>query len=100
MIGAGIGGYMSALKGSYVYIVIGIASGELVGLLVGLVTQGRVNLPKLVSFRAGFHRVAAFASVLMALAGVAAFVLTRDWMAIAGAAFFAGCAVVYLWMRE
>lgn len=98
LVGGGIGGYISFLKGNYIYAGIGAGIGIILGQLAGMLLKRRAALSPLVEVETNTDLVLAVLSFLMALAGVIGFFRTGEMIGILGAAFFALCGI-YLVMK-
>ena len=91
IIGAGIGGYVSSLKGNYLYAGLGAGIGIILGQLIGILVLRGSSLPSLVQVETKTNLVLAVLSFLMALAGVVGFFRTGEMIGVIGAALFALC---------
>lgn len=90
-LGGGIGGYLSAVHGNNLYAGMGAGIGAIVGVLIGLLIGQKVTLPALISSEKVMNCVLGTASILMAIAGIVGFILTRKWIGIIGTLFFGAC---------
>ncbi len=95
-IGGGIGGFISAQKGNYIYAGIGAVLGYLVGVAIGLLTRKKTDLKSLGSVESKVNFVAGIVSLMMAIAGIVGFILTRKFIGIVGALFFGACGIYLL----
>ena len=95
-VGAGIGGYVSALKGNYIYAGIGAAIGNIVGVTIGLLIRKKIDLQSLVSTERTVNIVGGVISLAMAIAGIIAFISTPKWIYAMGVLFFGACGVYLL----
>jgi uncharacterized membrane protein len=95
-IGGGIGGFVSAQKGNYIYAGIGAALGYLVGVIISLLTRKKTGLKSLASVESTVNFVAGIVSLVMAIAGIVGFVLTRKLVGVVGALFFGACGIYLL----
>ena len=88
----GIGGYFSAIKGNYFYAGCGAGLGAIIGKLAGNfidIPASRENRIKNV-----FLSLLFFLSILMALAGIVAFIISGKVISLVGFIFFLCCGVV------
>ncbi len=88
LIGAGVGGYYSAIKANDLYIGIGGGLGFLVGEVFGLLIHTKVSFEKLISVEEKVDLIVGILCILMATAGVIGFITRGKWGGIVGAIFF------------
>ncbi len=98
-VGGGIGGYISALKGNYIYAGIGAVIGYILGAMIGLLTRKKTGLKSLSLTASSVNLVAGIISIAIAIAGIIAFIGTKKWINAVGVVFFAACGV-YLLKRK
>jgi hypothetical protein len=102
-IGGGIGGYISARRGNYIYAGMGAVVGYTIGIIIGLLIGKKTNLKSLRTTENIMDFVLSIASFFMVIAGITGFILTRKWIGIVGALFFGACGVYLLkkcWWRS
>lgn len=98
VIGAAIGGFVSAITGNYIYTGIGVAIGYLFGFFIGLVIKEKINLQALKSFVSNIYLVVSILGFLLFIGSVVAFIKTAEWLGILGAVFFGLCSL-YLFKK-
>jgi hypothetical protein len=99
VVGGGIGGYISALKGNQIYSGIGAVIGYIIGTIIGLLARKKFSLQSLVSTKNRVNLITGIASIAMAIIGVIAFIGTHNWKNAAGVSFF-GAGGVYLLIKK
>ncbi|MEW5745598.1 MAG: hypothetical protein AB1805_09225 [Nitrospirota bacterium] len=99
MIGAGIGGYFSAITGSSTYIVIGTFIGGIVGDLIGFLLNKRISLKALLSIEKIANNVLIFVSFSFVAGGMMVFIQKGRWIGLIGAVVFGLCGL-YLYKKR
>lgn len=104
-LGAGIGAGIGAVIGLFVvdqrlgralFAGGGAAFGTLLGYLVGILLCGHVDVLPLEKMKNTTETFGGILSILMAIVGTVGFILTRKWIGITGALFFALCGIYLL----
>lgn len=98
-IGAGIGGYISVIKGNYIYAGIGAGLGSIIGEVIGLLIHRKIPSQPLTNTEKRMNVVSAVLSLLLAIGGIILFLSRGRWEGIAGAIFF-GLGGIYLLKKK
>ncbi|MGA9109041.1 MAG: hypothetical protein ACLPSL_05770 [Smithella sp.] len=99
VVGGGIGGYISALKGNQIYSGIGAVIGYIIGTIIGLLARNKIGLQSLVSTESRVNLITGITSIAIAISGIIAFIGTHKWEN-AGAVLFFGAGGVYLLIKK
>ena len=97
-LGAGIGAYVSVVRGSDIYLGIGALIGFIGGVAIGSWLQRSVPPKSLITAERITNIVLGLASLVLASAGIIGFILTHQLVGIVGAVFFGLCGI-YIWRR-
>ena len=95
-IGAGIGGYFSVVKGSYIYIGIGALIGGISGNLITTLFHNKISLQQVLNIKNKVYIILGILCLLFSITGIINFYLTGNWMAILGSLFFIFCGAYYI----
>jgi hypothetical protein len=95
-IGGGVGGFISAIKGNYIYAGVGAFTGGILAELIGMLFERLITLQQLSSFRKLLFWVLGVLCLLLSIAGIIVYYLTGEWISIIGALFFVSCGIYYL----
>jgi len=100
-IGGGIGGYISAIKGNYIYAGIGAGLGSIVGIMITLILGQKINNIKIFRSNGNFmYIVWGLASFLLAAGGIISFIYTKEWVLLVCAIFFVACGLYYFLTKD
>jgi|SRR5208283_1681859 len=99
-IGGGIGGYISALKGNFIYAGIGVTIGYSIGIMIGLLTKKKTEVKSLETTDSAIKSIAGIASFVMAIVGLIGFMTKGRLIGLIGALIFAACGTYLLKKRE
>lgn len=99
MIGGGIGGYISVLSGNYLYGGVGAGIGAGIGWIIGLFLGKSDFMNSAVRLEKKIYRIDGVLSLLLSVAGIIAFIMSRELLPVFGAIFFGLCAL-YLLTRK
>ena len=98
-IGAGIGGYISRIKGDNIYTGIGAGIGFIAGIISGLFIGKKINLKSFMAIERIKNLILGIASFSLSIAGIIGFILTERWIGLIGAVFF-GLGGIYLLRKK
>jgi len=87
-IGGGIGGYLSVINGNYIYGGIGAGIGYITGYIAGLLIKERITLQSIMRSEGVVNIILGSLGIILAVAGIVGFILTKNWIGIMGAVFF------------
>jgi len=96
--GVAIGAYFTSQGRSYIYIIIGALVGGVIGDLVALACRNKLSLQPLLRIRRVLMIGGGVLTLTLAVACIAQFIFTFDWIGLVGAVFF-GLSAVYLFSR-
>ena len=95
-VGAGVGGYLSAINNNLAYVIVGSVVGFFVGNIVGILFGKTISLKSLSATENIANNILGFAGLILAIIGIIGFFLTGNWIGIVGFVFFTICGIILL----
>jgi hypothetical protein len=93
-IGGGIGGYISSYKGNYIYAGIGAGLGYIVGSVLAKPIGKLLKPEQILNVKNLYVNTLLVMSWMMTIAGLLAFILSREFVCLVGTFFFAICGLI------
>lgn len=100
MIGAAIGGYLSVLKGNYIYTGLGGGIGFIIGFTSGLLLAGKKSLNFIIGLDKKLSKIDVILSFLLSIAGMVVFFKSGELVGLFGMIFFALCGLFIWWKNK